>query len=248
VNKNAADVPLQTWQLQLDSEAHVMNTVFSAIIADDEANARESMRLVAERYTPPPYRIDVKAVVDSLEVLRVVLEGQVPDILFLDIRMETQNSLDWLERYVPDRTEVILVSAYDDYTLRALRLSVFDYLVKPVDTDAYAAAISRFAARRAEQEPALDRLAWTSVVAASLPDRQAVIQTMQSIPAVFTARCVQQFPALTNQELRMLHLQKAGFLQKDAARILGIEPESVKKIRQRLNKKTGGAFRSDDES
>jgi len=70
-----------------------------------------------------------------------------PDILLLDIRMPQKDGLDMLEEIraeVPD-CKVIIITGYDQfqYASRAIKLSVFDYILKPI--------------RNAEVEEVLDR-------------------------------------------------------------------------------------------
>lgn len=57
-----------------------------------------------------------------------------PDVILLDIHLSGESGFDLLEKLIEQqiRVKVIFVSAYDNYAVRAIRSSAFDYLLKPV--------------------------------------------------------------------------------------------------------------------
>lgn len=73
------------------------------------------------------------------------------DVLFLDVEMPGMNGFQFLERLGTFNFEVIFTTAYDSYTLEALRLSAVDYLLKPVDEDDLQTAITRLRKRVVEK-------------------------------------------------------------------------------------------------
>ncbi|SOD14247.1 LytR/AlgR family response regulator transcription factor [Pedobacter xixiisoli] len=73
------------------------------------------------------------------------------DVLFLDVEMPAMNGFQFLERLGTFNFEVIFTTAYDSYTLDALRISAVDYLLKPVDQDDLQTAITRLRKRVAEK-------------------------------------------------------------------------------------------------
>src|SRR5687767_3379241 len=66
-----------------------------------------------------------------------------PAVIFLDIEMPGMNGFQLLEKMEEFDFEVIFVTAYDEYTLNALRISALDYLLKPVDTEDLKNALAR---------------------------------------------------------------------------------------------------------
>lgn len=73
------------------------------------------------------------------------------DVLFLDVEMPGMNGFQFLERLGTFNFEVIFTTAYDSYTLEALRLSAVDYLLKPVDEEDLQTAITRLRKRVTEK-------------------------------------------------------------------------------------------------
>lgn len=70
-----------------------------------------------------------------------------PDLLFLDIHLEDDLGFRIFEQ-VPVTTPVIFTTAYDEYMVQAFRVSSIDYLLKPIDDDALAAALTKYQALR----------------------------------------------------------------------------------------------------
>jgi len=108
-----------------------------------------------------------------------------PDVLFLDVEMPGMNGFQFLERLGSFDFEVIFTTAYDSYTLEALRLSAVDYLLKPVDEEELKTAIVRLRKRVAEksnhkvpkkEKVNSNRLALTTAEGVYIVDKTQVIR------------------------------------------------------------------------
>jgi two-component system response regulator LytT len=67
-----------------------------------------------------------------------------PDLIFLDIQLSDGLSFEIFEQ-IDIKSAVIFTTAYDEYALRAFKLNSIDYLLKPIDEEELATAISKFA-------------------------------------------------------------------------------------------------------
>lgn len=67
-----------------------------------------------------------------------------PDLIFLDIQLSDGLSFEIFE-IIDIKSAVIFTTAYDEYALRAFKLNSIDYLLKPIDEEELATAISKFA-------------------------------------------------------------------------------------------------------
>ena len=111
--------------------------MLKAMIVDDEAPARSEMRFLLDELG----QAEVVAVRDAIEKLK-----EFPcDVIFLDINMPEATGLQLADalrrlRFPP---AVVFVTAYSEYALDAFKVNAIDYLVKPVETDRLAQAISR---------------------------------------------------------------------------------------------------------
>ncbi len=108
------------------------------LIVDDERLARQELRnLLAEHK-----HIEVIEEASNAIEAKDKIEEHRPDLVFLDIQMPGQNGFELLEEldYTP---EVIFVTAYDEYALKAFEVSALDYILKPVEDIRLAESLGR---------------------------------------------------------------------------------------------------------
>lgn len=110
------------------------------VIIDDEAGGRNAIRIALERYFP---EVAIEGIYDSPEKGIEGINTVKPDLAFLDIQMPHMSGFDLLQQISPVNFEVIFITAYDQYAIKAIRFSALDYLLKPVDVDDLRHAISR---------------------------------------------------------------------------------------------------------
>jgi len=119
-----------------------------AIIVDDEPGSRETLTELLGRYCP---MVHVVASADSVAAARDELYRHRPDLLFLDIEMPFGSGFDLLDSLDDLQMEVIFITAYDHYAIKAIRYSALDYLLKPIDRDDLIEAVERTGKRIAAQ-------------------------------------------------------------------------------------------------
>ena len=68
-----------------------------------------------------------------------------PDVVLLDIRMRDGSGFDVVESVAkqPNPPAIIFISAFENFAIRAFEFSVVDYLLKPVERDRLAQALTR---------------------------------------------------------------------------------------------------------
>ncbi len=115
-------------------------------LADDEPLALRRIKLALEAI---PDVVVVGAASDGAQAIDAMRDLR-PDVVLLDIRMPLADGFE-VANAVEDSggPEVIFVSAYDSYALRAFETSAVDYLLKPVEFDRLASALDRARERRA---------------------------------------------------------------------------------------------------
>ncbi|MBD2701309.1 response regulator transcription factor [Spirosoma sp. BT702] len=121
--------------------------MLKALIIDDELKASDVLRLMLERYVPEIGQVLVCN--DAREATTTIQQFR-PDILFLDIRMPYFNGFDVLSRMQHRPFQVIFTTAYNEYTIQAIRFSAFDYLLKPIDAQDLVNAVQRYTHRQGE--------------------------------------------------------------------------------------------------
>lgn len=111
-----------------------------AIIVDDELYCTEVLSALLKKHCP---QVEILAeFTDPQRAVPYILE-QAPDLLFLDIEMPRLNGFDLLERCKPIQFQVIFTTAYNQYALRAIKISALDYLLKPIDTQELIQAVEK---------------------------------------------------------------------------------------------------------
>ncbi len=106
------------------------NEIIKVLIVDDEKKACSNLRSILSEFVD--VKINVAGIAHSgVEAGRLVSEVS-PDAIFLDIEMPNENAFEFLARISPFNFEVIFVTAYDEYAVRAFRLNAIDYILKPI--------------------------------------------------------------------------------------------------------------------
>ncbi len=117
-----------------------------ALIVDDEEGARNLLERLLNRI--PGITVCGKAS-SADEALEMVLINA-PDLVFLDVQMPEKNGfqlVDYFKKYLLNTT-VIFVTAHAEFAINALKVSAFDYLLKPVIMNQLTETILRFKAEK----------------------------------------------------------------------------------------------------
>jgi two-component system LytT family response regulator len=118
--------------------------MLKAVILDDETRGS---KLLSQKLQSFEDELQVVGIFNEPAKALSAIIALDPDVLFLDVEMPGINGFQFLERLGSFSFEVIFTTAYDSYTLEALRLSAVDYLMKPVDEDDLKTAITRLRKR-----------------------------------------------------------------------------------------------------
>lgn len=110
-----------------------------AIIIDDELKSREVLKILLKDYC------DVNVVGEASDVTGGVqiIPQKNPDVVFLDIKLNTDEGFDVLDKLPKGHFEIVFVTSYDSYAIKAIKYRAFDYLLKPIDLGDLSIAIER---------------------------------------------------------------------------------------------------------
>jgi len=110
------------------------------VIVDDEPKNIRILHGLLQTYCP---QIQITGEADGFHKALELIDSVHPDLLFLDIEMPYGNAFDLLEKIMPVRFEIIFVTAFNDYALKAFKYSALDYLLKPVNIDELKTAVAK---------------------------------------------------------------------------------------------------------
>jgi two-component system LytT family response regulator len=125
--------------------------IMKILIIDDEDLARESLKAILQELAE-----DVEVVAEASNVsegVKMIRKFQ-PDIVFSDIEMPVLNGLQLLDFFNPEEVnfELVFVTSYSEYAVRAFQLSAIDYLLKPVDKELLTKALNKVRAKQNYQQ------------------------------------------------------------------------------------------------
>lgn len=101
-----------------------------AVLIDDEQQSRSALRSALQQLRFPIQILgEAGTVADAVRFI----EEQRPSLLFLDIQLADGSGFDVLEQCQWKKFQVVFVTAYDQYALRAFQVNAQAYLLKPID-------------------------------------------------------------------------------------------------------------------
>lgn len=130
----------------LDKIPDVMTEPIKAIIVDDNKMHISSLMILLQRHCPQVEIVDTsRSAAEGLEAIQLFN----PDLVFLDIQMETPMAgFELLEKIPTREFDVIFTTQHDMHALRAFEAYPIDFLVKPIDPDRLVKAIRKVLERK----------------------------------------------------------------------------------------------------
>ena len=116
-----------------------------AILVDDELSSLQNLQSKLVEFCPD---VEVVAAAQKPEDAILFIRQHKPDVIFLDIEMPRMNGFRMLDELGELDFEIIFTTAYNHYAVDAIRISAFDYLMKPVAIKELQNALERLAKYR----------------------------------------------------------------------------------------------------
>src|SRR6185503_18168926 len=115
--------------------------MLKALLVDDEERATDALQRLIGKFIP---EISQVVVCNDARRTNKILQTFQPDLLFLDICMPYITGFDLLGNMPRKQFKVIFTTAFNEYAIKAIRFSAFDYLLKPIDADELVHCVQRF--------------------------------------------------------------------------------------------------------
>jgi len=151
------------------------------VLVDDETDNVRVMQKLLETYCP---QVNIVGTAEGVESALQLIRTVKPDLAFLDIEMIQGNAFDLLNQLLPLQFQVIFVTAFDAYAIRAFKYSAVDYLLKPVDVDDLCRAVEKAEAKLAQKDMAQIRTLLENFGAAQLSQQKMAIPTLTGLSFV----------------------------------------------------------------
>ncbi|GAB3505847.1 LytR/AlgR family response regulator transcription factor [Emticicia fontis] len=129
--------------------------MIEVVLVDDEKDSTETLDILLKTNFP-----EIRVIRKFNEPTSAIefLQKNHFDLLFLDIEMPTMNGFDLLQEIEKDDFEVVFVTAYDHFAVKAFKYSAFDYLLKPVESEDLKACIAKYQEKKYQIKSRLEHL------------------------------------------------------------------------------------------
>ena len=111
-----------------------------SVLVEDEAAAREALKNYLSKYCP---QVEVIGEAQNIKEAVPLLHETLPQLVFLDVEMPFGNAFDVLEACKDLQFETIFVTAFSEYSLKALNQSAAYYLLKPISIEELIVAVNK---------------------------------------------------------------------------------------------------------
>ncbi len=124
-----------------------MTKKLRTVIVDDEQNAVDFIFSIVKEYCP-----DLEVVGKAYDVSEGVVKIQEtkPDLVFLDVEMPNGSGFDLLEEFPDKKFDVIFITAFNHYAIKAIKFSAVDYILKPINISEFTEAVSKVIQKRSD--------------------------------------------------------------------------------------------------
>lgn len=117
----------------------------TAILIDDEKDSLEGLEIMLSRYCP---HVRVMSMCQGPVKGMECIHKHRPDLVFLDIEMPVMNGFEMLEALDTIDFDIIFITAYDEFAIKAFKVSAMDYLLKPVGEEELIQAVAKVDQKR----------------------------------------------------------------------------------------------------
>lgn len=153
-----------------------------AVIIDDEIHSLKTINWKLEKFCPG---VEVLGSFNDPEKGLEFLSQNETDLLFLDVEMPKLNGFEVLSELGDINFEVIFITAYNEFALRAIKFNALDYLLKPVEKDELIKAVDKVNSKHPNwvSQDQLNNLL-DNFEKGSLTDSRIALSTQESIEYV----------------------------------------------------------------
>ena len=118
---------------------------YKVVIIEDEKHQQDTLVQLLLELHP---ELNVIGIASSVDEGRGLLALEKPDLVFLDVLLPPHTSFELLASLKSIFFEIIFTTSFEEYAVKAFRLSAVDYLVKPIVREELMLAVEKFKQRR----------------------------------------------------------------------------------------------------
>ena len=122
-----------------------MKPKLRTIIVDDELDAVNFIQTIIKEYCP---MLEIVGKANTaLDGIKTINEVK-PDLVFLDVEMPHGSGFDLLSQFPEKTFDVIFITAFNHYAIKAIKFSAVDYILKPINISEFIQAVEKVIEKR----------------------------------------------------------------------------------------------------
>jgi two-component system, LytTR family, response regulator len=161
--------------------------VIKAVIIDDESYACQVLATLLKTHCPD---VVVAATCQDPREAIALVENIRPELVFLDIEMPHMNGFSFLEKCSPLSFDVVFTTSYDQYAIKAIKISALDYLLKPVDATELKAAVQKYRDRRTPVSQQQFEILLARLQQPASPSARIALPTMEGLQIILIGQII----------------------------------------------------------
>lgn len=126
-----------------------MTSKINAILVDDDFQNLELLKFFLTKFCP---LINIVGQADNVKDTIDLINRLSPQVIYLDIQLHEKNAFEILDFIDLSEIEIIFVSAYSDYALKAFKYNAVDYILKPINIEDIVLATNKVIMKLAEKK------------------------------------------------------------------------------------------------
>jgi two-component system, LytTR family, response regulator len=126
-----------------------MNTKLRTVVIDDEQNAVDFMISVIGEYCPD---LEVAGQAGNVKDGVALIVKEKPELVLLDVEMPDGTGFDLLEFFPEKNFDVVFITAFNHYAIKAIKFSAVDYILKPVNINEFIGSMKKVVQRKRETQ------------------------------------------------------------------------------------------------
>jgi two-component system LytT family response regulator len=122
-----------------------MTKKLTTVVIDDEPDAVNFISTIIKEYCPD---LDFAGKANSGKEGISLINDVKPDLVFLDVEMPNGTGFDLLANFPEKNFDVVFITAFNHYAIRAIKFSAVDYILKPINISEFIESVNRIIRRR----------------------------------------------------------------------------------------------------
>jgi two-component system, LytTR family, response regulator len=122
-----------------------MTNKLITVVIDDEPDAVNFILTIVKEYCPG---LEVAGKANSVKEGVRLINDVKPDLVFLDVEMPNGTGFDLLTNFPEKKFDVVFITAFNHYAIRAIKFSAVDYILKPINISEFIESVNKIIHKR----------------------------------------------------------------------------------------------------